>query len=70
MMELSMPKLTGTRPEVISPTPPFARSRKYWIIMSLGRPVSSHMEMLPMGAITSRFFKVSRLTRTGENSSV
>lgn len=67
MMEWSMPKLTGTSPEVMSPTPPLARSMKYWIIFSFGRPVSSHILMFPMGAITKRFLTVMRLMRMGEN---
>lgn len=64
----SIPWLTGTRPVVIRPQPPFARAKKYCSIMSLGRPVSSHMSMLPIGAMITRFLIVSLLILIGEKS--
>ena len=62
--------LMGTRPVVSRPTPPSARAKKYCSILSLGRPVSSAIWQLPMGAMTRRFFTVSLLIRMGENSDV
>ena len=65
--DLSIPKLTGMSPVVMSPTPPRALSSKYFSIFSLGRPVSSHMSMLPIGAMTSLFFSFSLFTWIGSN---
>ena len=67
LTEGSMPWLMGMSPVVINPTPPLARAKKYCSIFSFGRPVSSHMSMLPIGAITSRFFTFNRLICTGAN---
>ena len=60
----------GIRPEVSRPTPPFALAVKYSIILLLGRPSSSHIMRLPIGAITTRFLMVSRPTRIGEKIEV
>ncbi len=46
--------------------PSFCPGKKYWSILSFGRPFSSHMFRLPMGAMTTLFFNVMRLTRIGE----
>lgn len=59
--------LMGMRPVVRRPTPPSARAKKYSRILSFGRPVSSAIWQLPIGAITRRFLIVRRLTWMGEN---
>ena len=50
------------------PQPPLARAEESSSIFWLGRPVSSHMSMLPMGAMTMRFLRVRRFTLMGEKS--
>ena len=61
---------TGTSPEVMRPTPPFARAAKYATIFAPGRPVSSAMHTLPIGPITMRFLSFRRFTWMGLKSAV
>ncbi len=49
------------------PTPPLARAAKYSIILALGLPVSSAMQMLPMGPMTMRLRMWTELTWMGAN---